>query len=197
MRRFRQVATIERGGFSESWHHGAAAIVAPDGRLLARVGSEGVETFVRSAAKPFQALPMVLEGGLDRWDLSGADLALICASHQGTPAHTEAVQALLVRADLTVDDLGCGSHWPYDEASCTVLRGQGTKPNCLHNNCSGKHAGMLLTCLMLDYPLEGYLSPQHPLQQRCLAMMSELCGVGTDEVGLGVDGCGLPSFAGR
>jgi L-asparaginase II len=192
--RFRQVATIERGGLSESWHFGAAAVVDAGGRLVARAGSEAVETFVRSAAKPFQALPLVLGGGVERWSLSRADLALICASHQGTPAHTERAASLLDRAGLAVEALGCGPHWPYDEASREALRRAGREPTRLHNNCSGKHAGMLLACRMLGYPIEGYLDPDHPLQQRIHTLVAERCRVELEEVGQAVDGCGAPSY---
>ncbi len=168
--------------------------MAPDGRLLARLGSEAVATFLRSAAKPFQALPLVLAGGLERWELSASDLALICASHRGTPAHTERATALLARIDLGEDDLGCGPHWPYDEASCEALRSSARPPGRLHNNCSGKHAGMLLACRMLGYPTGSYRSPEHPLQERILSTVAATCCLDEEEISLAVDGCGLPTF---
>ena len=194
MSRFRQVATVERGGLSTSWHHGAAAVVTPEGRLVARVGSETVETYLRSAAKPFQALPLVEAEGVERWSLSKADLALICSSHQGTPAHTTRVEALLSRADLPVSELRCGAHWPFDVESCRRLRAAGLEPSSLHNNCSGKHAGLLLACRILGDPLDSYLDPDHPLERRILESLALCCRLDVSDIGVGVDGCGMPCF---
>ena len=161
---------------------------------MARVGSEEVATHLRSAAKPYQALPLVLAGGVERFDLSAADLALVCASHQGTPAHVRRVASLLERAGLAAAELGCGAEWPLDRESRRALRSGGGRAGREHHNCSGKHAGMLLACRLLDWPLEGYLDPGHPLQRRILGHVADLCGVPEHAIGLGVDGCGAPTF---
>ena len=169
-------------------------MVTPEGRPVARVGSESLKVFLRSAAKPFQALPLVLEGGVERWHLSAADLALICASHQGTEAHTERALSLLERAGLGVEALGCGGHWPLDEPSTHALIAAGREPESVHNNCSGKHAGLLLAARHLDQPLDDYLDPGHPLQRRILSHVAEVCAVDESSIGVAPDGCSAPSF---
>ncbi|HEX6861711.1 MAG TPA: asparaginase, partial [Thermoanaerobaculia bacterium] len=118
-----------------------AAAVTPEGRLVARVGDPRIATCLRSAAKPFQCLPLLLAGGAERWSLSAADIALICASHGGTPAHTERAADLLARGGFGPGDLLCGAHWPLDVEAARALKEAGAEPGPLHNNCSGKHAG--------------------------------------------------------
>jgi L-asparaginase II len=161
---------------------------------VARLGDPTVATFVRSAAKPFQAIPLLLAGGAERFGLSGADLALICASHSGAPEHVARAASLLERGGFTVDDLLCGAHPPLDRAVARRLRASGEAPTPLHNNCSGKHAGMLLACRLLGLPPAGYTGPDHPLQQLILDQVVRLCGVFREEVGLGVDGCSVPAY---
>ena len=138
---------------------------------MARLGDPGIATFVRSAAKPFQALPLVLAGGIERFGLDDADLALICASHGGTPEHVRRVESLLERGGFAAGDLQCGAHLPLDRESAARLERQELAPSPLHNNCSGKHAGMLLACRLLGLPTGSYLSPEHPLQTSVLEHM--------------------------
>lgn len=194
MGRFRKIAVATRGGQAESWHFGAAAVTTPEGQLVGRVGSEGVETFLRSAAKPFQALPLLLAGGIGRFDLSKGDLALICASHGGTPLHVRGAQRLLDKGGLEESDLRCGVHQPFDESSAAALQEAGETPCQLHNNCSGKHAGMLLACRLLELPIEGYLSVEHPLHSLILDEFCAVCRVDAGSVGVAIDGCGAPCF---
>jgi len=164
-------------------------VVTPEGRLVARLGDPGLATYMRSAAKPFQALPLVLAGGIERFSLTAADLALICASHGGTPEHTARAASLLERGGFTAADLLCGAHPPMDRASAAP-----TPPTALHNNCSGKHAGMLLACRLLDLPTADYVDPAHPLQRRILGVVARLCGLPAEAVGVGIDGCSAPTF---
>jgi L-asparaginase II len=170
-------------------------VATPEGRLVARLGDPGVATFVRSAAKPFQALPLLLAGGAERFGLSATDLALICASHSGAPEHVARAADLLARGGFTAGDLLCGAHPPLDRAVARRLREAGETPTPLHNNCSGKHAGMLLACRVLDLPSAGYVDPGHPLQQRILDHVARCCGVFREEVGIGVDGCSVPAYS--
>jgi L-asparaginase II len=161
---------------------------------VARLGDPGMATYVRSAAKPFQALPLVLAGGIERFSLTAADLALICASHGGTPEHTARAASLLERGGFTAADLLCGAHLPMDRDSARRLQDEGRQPAPLHNNCSGKHAGMLLACRLLDLPTADYIDPAHPLQQRILGFVARLCGLPMEEIGVGTDGCSAPTF---
>ncbi len=189
---FDRIATVLRNGLPECWHFGAAAAVTPEGRLVARLGDPGVATFLRSAAKPFQALPLVRAGGIERFALDDADLALICASHGGRPEHTRRVESLLERGGFSAGDLQCGAHPPLDGESAARLQREGLAPSPLHNNCSGKHAGMLLACRLLGLPTATYLSPEHPLQAAILDDLARLSGVAAGAIGLGVDGCSVP-----
>jgi len=178
----------------ESWHFGAVAAVTPEGRLVAFQGDPGAATFLRSAAKPFQCLPLLLAGGADRFSLTAVDTALICASHGGTPEHTERAADLLARGGFSTGDLLCGAHPPMDAASADRLRRAGLEPTQLHNNCSGKHAGMLLACRLLDLPTEGYVEAAHPLQRRILEHVEAFLGRGRESIGVGVDGCSAPTY---
>ncbi|HEV2846436.1 MAG TPA: asparaginase, partial [Thermoanaerobaculia bacterium] len=191
---FTPIATVVRNGLPESWHYGAVAAVTPDGRLVAFQGDPRVPTFLRSAAKPFQCLPLLLAGVAERYGLSAADLALVCASHGGTPEHVRRAADLLVRGGFGVEHLLCGAHWPLDAAAAQRLREEGGEPTPLHNNCSGKHAGMLLACRVLGLPVEDYLDPGHPWQQRILGHVADFCGLPEETIGQAVDGCGVPTY---
>jgi L-asparaginase II len=193
-RLFERIATILRSGLPESWHFGAAAVVTPEGQLVARLGDPRVATYLRSAAKPFQALPLVLAGGIERYGLDDADLALICASHGGTPEHARRAASLLERGGFGVEDLQCGAHPPMDRESAAELQRQGIAPTPLHNNCSGKHAGMLLATRLLGMATETYLHPSHPLQASILEHVSRICGLPADAIGVGIDGCSAPCY---
>ena len=161
---------------------------------MARLGSPALATFLRSAAKPFQVLPLLEAGGAERWDLEAADIALVCASHRGCPEHVERVGRLLEREELDEELLQCGRHAPFDDEAAAALADRGEEPGVLHNNCSGKHAGMLLACRLSDWPLESYLEPEHPLQRRILEVLAEICAVDPDRIGVAVDGCSAPCF---
>lgn len=170
------------------------AAVTPEGRLVARVGDPRIATCLRSAAKPFQCLPLLLAGGQERFGLDTSDIALICASHGGTPIHTRRAEDLLARGGFGAEDLLCGAHWPLDAEAAWALRDADDEPTPLHNNCSGKHAGMLLACRLLGFPPEDYTSPEHPLEQRIFEHVAAFCGVPRESLGLSVDGCSVPAF---
>ncbi|MDH3745502.1 MAG: asparaginase [Acidobacteriota bacterium] len=191
--RFELVGRTLRGEEAELWHFGAAAVLTPAGRLVASVGDPEVPTFTRSTLKPIQALPFLLAAGYQEYDLNEADLALICASHAGTPAHTEGVEKLLARGGFGVDDLLCAAHEPYDGKSAEVLRRRGEKPSPLHNNCSGKHAGMLLGCRLLGLDSSGYGDVNHPYQRRVRHEIATLTDCPEGTLAFSIDGCGLPT----
>jgi len=203
---FVPAATVRRAELTESWHFAAAAVMTPEGRPVFRLGGpEVTRTFFRSCAKPFQAIPLV-RGMLEReasTPLSDEDLALICASHSGARQHVERVRSLLERAGFTEADLLCGTHPPYDERYAEELRSQGGEPGPLHNNCSGKHAGMLLACGVLGLPPADYIARDHPLQELICTEVARFIGEGGEGGGAqrtdrrlawGIDGCSVPTF---
>lgn len=186
---------VTRGGLVESIHHAAVAVVRADGRLLAWLGDPGLVTYMRSAAKPFQALPIVESGVLERDSFGERELAIICASHSGQPFHTELVQSMLDRIGMSVADLRCGTHYPMHAPTTKAMREAGIPATPIHNNCSGKHTGMLTLSADLAAIDQDYREVGHPVQQRNRAALAEMADVSPDRIGVAVDGCSVPSFA--
>src|SRR5258706_9899302 len=147
---------VTRGTIVESRHRGHVAAVDGDGQVAAYLGHPDTVTYLRSSAKPFQAIPLVASGAADRFRLTEKEIAIACASHNGEPIHTAAVLSILNKIGLQPDDLKCGTHEPFSAAETRKLRARGEEPNVLHNNCSGKHAGMLALALHLGAPTESY-----------------------------------------
>lgn len=188
------VARSYRGPCIENVHVGVAAVVTPEGRLIARVGDPDWPVFLRSAAKPIQLLPLLAAGGVERFGLSTSELALMCSSHAGTERHVGAVAALLERVGLSRESLTCGSHPPLDDEAAAALAQAGEEPDVLHNNCSANHVGQLLACKILELPMAGYARAGHPLQERLSGLIGRFAGLEADRIRVGVDGCGLPSY---
>ena len=188
------LALVTRGGRLESQHRGDIAVVDEEGQTIAVAGDPRRRIYLRSAAKPFQALPLLEGGGEKAFGLTSDDIALMCASHGGEPRHVRVARRLLGLAHAHVSDLECGPQLPMHEASASALVARGESPSPLHNNCSGKHAGILLACRLFGLPLSGYIDPKHPLQQRILARLAAFGGVSPESVGIAVDGCNLPVF---
>lgn len=185
---------VRRGGSVESIHRGSVAVVSEDGRLLAVAGDPRWPVFLRSAAKPVQLVPFLSGGGERRFGLSTEEIALAAASHGGEPFHTRLAAAILARGGFTTADLHCGAHPPMHEKTARALAFRREEPSPLHNNCSGKHAAMLLACRLFDEDSKTYWRLEHPLQKRILRALSSLAGVPVARIGLGVDGCSVPAF---
>jgi L-asparaginase II len=186
---------VRRGTRVESVHSVAACAADVDGNVVLRIGTIDTPVFLRSSAKPFIAAAAVREGVLERFGFAERELAVMCASHNGEPGHVEIVASMLERIGASVDDLACGAHAPAYEPAAAALAARCEQPSALHNNCSGKHAGILALAKMLGAPFAGYTEPSHPAQQMILA----LCGRVSDDVfegdRLAVDGCGIPVYA--
>jgi L-asparaginase II len=178
----------------ESLHRGDVAVVAENGELLAWSGDPRRPVYLRSAAKPFQAMVLLSGGGERLFGLSGGEIAITCASHGGEPRHVRTVERLLTRGGFTAADLVCGAHLPMDEASARALLESGRAPTALHNNCSGKHAGILLACRMAGWDPAGYWKPEHPVERQILGCLARYSCVPAPRIGVAVDGCGLPVF---
>jgi L-asparaginase II len=184
-----------RGGHTESVHRVHVAVVDADGALVARAGDPQLVTFWRSAAKPFQALPLVVDGVADRFGLTSVELALACASHSSEPGQVERVREFLQKVGCSERDLRCGPHAPLAEHVAEDYRTRGVRPTAVYSNCSGKHTGMLALARHHEWPTEDYHRLAHPVQQRCLDEVSRWTGVSRDEIGTAVDGCGVVCFA--
>ena len=188
------LARVYRGDQIESFHTGSIAVVDSLGRLLAYAGEPGLRACLRSAAKPFQAIPLLEYGGVDEYELSSEEIALTCGSHGGEPLHVATAAALLRKGEFDESDLLCGAHVPYDEKAAAELRAASDEPSALHNNCSGKHAGMLLGTQVMDIPSSDYIDAAHPLQVLMRSTLADFAGLQPDEIPIAVDGCGVPAF---
>jgi L-asparaginase II len=168
---------VSRGSFVESMH-AVHAVAVQDGAVVAEFGDASLTASLRSAAKPFQALPLVRS----RDDLTDVDVAIASASHRAEPEQIEAVRGLLAKAPAAEDDLDLGLQ-------------QGRPPERIFHNCSGKHAGMLATCRARAWTTDGYRLAGHPLQDEILSEVAAIAAVREDEIATGVDGCGVVCFA--
>ena len=180
---------VRRGapGTDEAEH--AALVVSWQGDGDEAVPSDDFVTFFRSACKPFQALPLVERGHADRFGFGAAELAVMSASHNGAAEHVAVVRRMLDAIGLTERHLLCGFHYPEDPDHDAALRKGALAPSALYNNCSGKHAGMLALAVAEGWPVEDYVSFDHPVQRACVQAVAEMCGVDARAMPLGVDGC--------
>jgi L-asparaginase II len=189
------LAELTRGNWVENRHRGAFVIADADGRIIASAGDISRAIFPRSAIKSMQALAMVTSGAIDRFELTSEELALACASHQGEDFHVDGVTHFLGHVGLTKDALECGAHEPTSPQARKALRALGEPPSALHNNCSGKHSGMLSVALALGVPTEGYVELGHPVQQRVRAAIEVVIGEPLSVDRCGRDGCSIPTWA--
>ena len=183
-----------RGDLVEAVHDVHAAVVDTRGRLVARTGDPDLVTFWRSAAKPFQAMPLVEDGVTDRFGFTSEELALVCASHSSEPAQVARVRELLGKIGCSERDLLCGPHPPLSERVAQDYATRGLRLTAVFSNCSGKHAGMLALARHHGWPTEFYIRPEHPVQQRCLREVSRWTDVGVADVRTATDGCGVVCF---
>ncbi|WP_433687307.1 asparaginase [Micromonospora carbonacea] len=184
------LAEVVRSGFVEGLHRGSVVVLDAAGATVAAAGDVASPVFPRSASKPMQTVGM-LRAGLPLTD--PADVAIVSASHAGEEFHVARVGALLAGAGLDESDLGCPPDLPMGELAREAVLRAGGGPTRGRMNCSGKHTGMLLTCLAAGWPRAGYRQPEHPLQRALRSAVQECAG---EPVGaVGVDGCGAPVLA--
>lgn len=186
---------VTRGALVESVHRGALAVVDADGAVVASIGDIVRPVFPRSAVKSIQALVMMESGAADLYDMTDAEIALACASHNGETRHAETAAHMLKKAGRKPTCLECGAHWPMREATARDLARTGKEPTALHNNCSGKHAGFICACVAMEEDVEGYVGAGHPLQREVTAALETAFGVVLGEDVRGVDGCSIPTYA--
>ncbi len=192
---FIPVVEVTRGNIVESLHFGAAAVVDSDGRLVASIGDPDLVAFLRSTSKPFQAMPFVEMGGMEKFSLTERELGLMCSSHSGTDEHFITVGEMQRKIGVSEENLLCGTHPPLHGATNRELIKRGELPTPARHNCSGKHTGMLGQAFIRGQALETYLERGSVVQQNILETFSEMCGVKPESVELGIDGCSAPVFA--
>jgi L-asparaginase II len=167
----------------ESVHHGDIAVATADGRIASSAGDAERMIYARSCMKPLQAAVSLSHVGED---LPDAEVAVACASHNGEPIHVQTVRSLLARSNVPESALRCPAVRPWDEDAAVAS----PERQRINSDCSGKHAAMLAACRQQGWPLEGYTSPEHPLQQDIIRWV--LAASGRSQVRVGVDGCGVP-----
>ena len=168
-------------------------VAEPDEKIIKRLGDDSFVTSTRSTIKPIQAIPFITSGAADHFNIIERELAVACASHEGEPIHTETIAAMLARAGLDESALKCGAHAPYNADTAKSLEAAGEPFTQLHNNCSGKHAAMLLTAVHRGLPIEDYYSPEHPVQREIISVFARMAGVNQD-LPVAIDGCSAPTF---
>jgi len=187
--------SVHRGGFWESEHLVDAVVLDGAGAVVAQWGDPHKLIFTRSASKFLQALLMVHSGAAKGHALSLRELSLACASHHGEIMHTSTVAAWLQKLDLSESNLVCGAHEPYHDGTRRQLIREGQGPSRLHNNCSGKHSGLLTACKWLGFATADYQAYGHPLQVQLRDLLTTLTSVPHDKLPWGIDGCGIPNYA--
>lgn len=186
---------VTRGALVECQHWGAVAVANRAGRLLAQVGDPQSVVFTRSTIKAFQALPFMQSGGAKALGWGPADLALLCASHNGEPMHVAQVEHMLASVGQTYHALRCGCHRPlFAELGLGSLPADFV-PDERHNNCSGKHAGFVAYCVQQGLPLDDHLDPGHPLQAAIRGYVAQAVGLEVNDLAAGTDGCSAPNYA--
>jgi L-asparaginase II len=189
------LAEQTRGAYVENRHRGAFVISDASGRIIASAGDISRPVFPRSAIKSIQALAMVTSGSLRKFELTDEELALACASHMGEDFHVAGVTSFLGHIGLGVDNLECGAHQPSNAAARDALRKAGLEPSQLHNNCSGKHSGMLSVARALGVPTTDYVKLDHPVQKAVRAVIETVVGEPLSVDRCGTDGCSIPTWA--
>ncbi|QDU59297.1 L-asparaginase II [Planctomycetes bacterium Pan216] len=189
-----RLAVVTRSNLVESEHWGHLVVADAAGTRLFELGDSRAPTILRSTAKPIQAMTCVRLGCPSAFDWTSRELAIVAASHAGEPDHLAAVRSLLAKAHLSSDDLRCGTHAPFSHHQANELRRWRRPPSILHHNCSGKHVGMLSAARLRSWPIATYFDPGHPLQREHVATLEQLTGLAGDEIGIAIDGCGVPTF---
>jgi len=182
-----------RGEIVESAHRLSVAVVDEESHLLYKLGDPSLLTTLRSAAKPFQMIPllMALEENEKKLEFTSKEIAVMVGSHSGTEKHVETVLSILEKVGLDEDALKCGRHPPFHKETKKML---GENYRQIHNNCSGKHAGLLALCVLKGYDTEGYLNPSHPIQKKIKETVSLICNYPEALIYTAIDGCGVPVF---
>jgi L-asparaginase II len=189
------LAAAIRGETIESVHRGHIVVVDGDGQRIVSIGDPDTITFFRSAAKPFQAMPLITSGAADEFGFDEAEIAMACASHSGQRRHVELVENMLAKIGLSETDLHCGSHMPFYQPEAERLIRENRSPTQLHNNCSGKHVAMLAVSKHKGWDLPTYEHLEHPLQQEILRIVAEFSEIPVESIRIGIDGCAAPNFA--
>ncbi len=184
-----------RAQLAEVIHTGVIAVADANGRLIAEAGDAELVCFTRSTLKPFQALPLVMNGGVRHFGFSEAQVAMLCASHNGEDMHVAQVEDMLQKTGHDRKILQCGCHVPLRFTYANIPAPADLIIDERHNNCSGKHAGFVAYCVQHGLNLQDHLQPDHPLQVAIRLQLARLVQLDEDGLIIGTDGCSAPNYA--
>lgn len=170
----RELVHVIRSGYVDLIHYGSVVVVDTDGKIAYSVGDPDRPAFLRSSAKPLQAIAVAESGALEKLNISKKELAIMCASHAGQDIHVETVRSILSKIGLSEEALQC------------------SEKDAIRDNCSGKHSGILTLCRFHGFPVDSYIKPDHPAQVMIRKVIGEICDL--EDVEYGIDGCGVPTF---
>ena len=188
------LAHVIRGGEIESVHRGHLAVVGKDYKVMYSVGEPQNKTYWRSAAKPFQVLPMIEASGIERFGFDDEEIAVMTASHGGEEKHVERVRSIFNKMGCGLEALDCGRAAPMYWPAAKGLVEKKEEYGQVHNPCSGKHSSMIALALTKGYEIKNYINPDHPVQKEMLEVVSDVTGLAAKDIRIGVDGCGVPVF---
>lgn len=186
---------IYRNEVLESFHRGVVCIVNEKNEIVFSLGDVDQVCYPRSAMKLMQALPLLERGGLEHFGFTLEEIAVMCGSHNAEQRHLEVVRSILKKIDCTENDLLCGAQYPTAKKEANELIRTGQKPSAIHNNCSGKHAGMLALCKLIGAPISDYINPDHPIQQLIRSVCLEMYEMDENSFLTALDGCSAPIFS--
>ncbi len=186
---------VFRGGVLESFHRGSICVVNEEGEIVFQLGNPQQICYPRSAMKFVQAIPLIAMGGVEKFGFTEEEIAIFCGSHNGESRHLEVVRSILHKIGSTEQDLNCGAQYPTHKKDADQLVRTDTKPSAVHNNCSGKHAGMLALCKLLGHSTTDYLAPKHPIQLLILEYVSKFYAYPIEKMVCALDGCSAPVYS--
>lgn len=186
---------VYRNTVLESFHRGVVCIVDKDGKVIFSEGDIQQVCYPRSAMKLIQVMPLLELGGMEKFVFSLEEIAIMCGSHNAEPDHLRVVNSILHKIGLDKESLKCGPQYPTSKRDADELIRRSDKPHHIHNNCSGKHAGMLALCRLLNYEIEDYLNPNHPIQTLILQYVEEMYEYPKDKMVTALDGCSAPVYS--
>lgn len=186
---------LTRGNIPESIHRGDIVVVDNNGKYIAVYGDAHKFTFMRSSAKPFQAMEVILSGAYNDYQFTDKEISIMCASHYGEEFHVYSVKSILSKIGLEEKDLLCGNSTSLSSSYALELASKNINPRQFFNDCSGKHSGMLSVCKYLNYSINDYLNINHPLQLKIKKNFAEYTEFDENKIVVGIDGCSAPVFA--
>lgn len=189
-----ELVHVYRGKYIENIHRGDIVIVDKNLKVLTEYGDKEKNTFIRSSAKPIQAIPFIRNNGHEKYKLSGEEIALMCSSHGGEEKHVSVLKQMVKKIGLELSDVQCGESEPMNNEEKIRMIKNKIAFTVLNNPCSGKHLMMIGYSKLLGIDYKGYYDIKHRVQQDMVDVIAEFSELNKDSIGIAVDGCGVPVF---